>query len=488
MTSIKHNNRDLTEEEFRQPQHQHIDQNKIHENIYIKQESIKEAYEKIFGHALEEYNSKQTRKDRQIEDYYHHVKKSKTLDLQREFIVGIGNKQDWDRISNSVDAKRWVGEKLAEYVEEFQERHPHLYIYNAAVHLDEKGHPHAHFNIIPVAEGYKKGLSIQPSFKKALQNEGNFEKGRHQLRVFKEQEVQFLAEKMKSLGIERKLVGTNDIKDMHEYKQLMKGINSLEKEKEFISEQVEEYRKSALEKFNQIEEEIKNQKQKVVAMKDELSQLETSIQEKKKEASQVALEGQETLSKLRNLQERVRDTESEEKALDERIRVKENESTQLDEKLEKQKNILNNLSREYAQNPLPNEQERNYLFEMLDSAKKTITGKIGFDFEFVNQLKNYISSVNEKIQGLISQNIILKRQLEMKDTELGKMRFDLKLAESKNKGADEKLKTYREKANLLDKISKVLTPKEIENINDRLAQSRQREKPSVDKGYQGPDL
>ena len=216
MTSIKHNNRDLTEEEFKQPQHQHIDQDKIHENIYIKQEPIKEAYEKIFGSALEEYNSKQTRKDRRIEDYFQHVKKSKTLDLQREFIVGIGDKYDWDRIKNSTEAKRWVGEKLAEYVEEFQERHPHLYIYNAAVHLDEKGHPHAHFNIIPVAEGYKKGLSIQPSFKKALQNEGNFEKGRHQLRVFKEQEVKILSEKMKSLGIERKLVGTNDIKDMRE--------------------------------------------------------------------------------------------------------------------------------------------------------------------------------------------------------------------------------------------------------------------------------
>ena len=215
MTSIKHNNRDLTEEEFKQPQHQHIDQDKIHENIYIKQEPIKEAYEKIFGSALEEYNSKQTRKDRRIEDYFQHVKKSKTLDLQREFIVGIGDKYDWDRIKNSAEAKRWVGEKLAEYVEEFQQRHPHLYIYNAAVHLDEKGHPHAHFNIIPVAEGYKKGLSIQPSFKKALQNEGNFEKGRHQLRVFKEQEVKILSEKMKSLGIERKLVGTNDIKDMH---------------------------------------------------------------------------------------------------------------------------------------------------------------------------------------------------------------------------------------------------------------------------------
>ena len=279
------------EEEFKQPQHQHIDQDKIHENIYIKQEPIKEAYEKIFGSALEEYNSKQTQKDRRIEDYFQHVKKSKTLDLQREFIVGIGDKYDWDRIKNSTEAKRWVGEKLAEYVEEFQERHPHLYIYNAAVHLDEKGH--AHFNIIPVAEGYKKGLSIQPSFKKALQNEGNFEKGRHQLRVFKEQEVKILSEKMKSLGIERKLVGTNDIKDMREYKRL---VRELEKEKEAISEKVHKHREQALDELLEVEDEIK-------ANRETLSKLKDSIQEKREESAQLSLEGEKTLS---NLQDRKR--------------------------------------------------------------------------------------------------------------------------------------------------------------------------------------
>ena len=478
MTSIKHNNRDLTEEEFKQPQHQHIDRDKINENIYIKQEPIKEAYEKIFGSALEEYNSKQTRKDRRIEDYFQHVKKSKTLDVQREFIVGIGDKYDWDRIKNSTEAKRWVGEKLAEYVEEFQERHPHLYIYNAAVHLDEKGHPHAHFNIIPVAEGYKKGLSIQPSFKKALQNEGNFEKGRHQLRVFKEQEVKILSEKMKSLGIERKLVGTNDIKDMHEYKRL---VRELEKEKEAISEEVDKYKEQALDELLEVEDEIK-------ANRKTLSRLEESIQEKREESAQLSLEGQEMLSKVRNLQDRVKGLEDEKNGLETKIWGKSDELSQLDEKIEQQKGILNNLSREYALNPLPSEKERSYFFEVLENAKKTITGKITFDFDFVSQLKNYISSVNEKIQGLISQNILLRRQLEMKDTELGKVKFDLKLAEAKNKGFDDKFKTYKEKADVLDKLSDVLSEKEIELLNDRIIALESSKTFSVDRDFQGPEL
>ncbi|MFS1331767.1 plasmid recombination protein, partial [Klebsiella pneumoniae] len=147
MTSVKHNNRDLTEEELKQPQHRHIDPGKLQDNIYIKQENLKDCYRDLFGPALEEYNAKQKRSDRIIKDYYQHVKKSKTLDLQREFIVGIGNKSDWENIN--PEGKKIVGQLLADYVQDFQRRHKHLYIYNAAVHLDEKGHPHAHFNVIP---------------------------------------------------------------------------------------------------------------------------------------------------------------------------------------------------------------------------------------------------------------------------------------------------------------------------------------------------
>ena len=62
--------------------------------------------------------------------------------------------------------KREVGEALASYVRDFNERHDHLVIYNAVVHLDEDGAPHAHFNVVPIADGYKNGLSKQPSFQK----------------------------------------------------------------------------------------------------------------------------------------------------------------------------------------------------------------------------------------------------------------------------------------------------------------------------------
>lgn len=276
MTSIKHNNRDLTEEEYLEVQHQHIDKSKAGDNIYIKQENLKEVYQKLFGPSLADYNSKQKRKDRVIEDYYQHVKKSKTLDLQREFIVGIGNKQDWDGLK--PEGKKIVGQMLAAYVEEFQKRHPNLYIYNAAVHLDEKGHPHAHFNVVPLATGYKNGLSVQPSFKKALQNAGYREKGRHQLKAFKDGEVKVLEGMLKQLGVKRKLIGTNDIKDMHEYRTMIHQVNQ---EKERLLSQIDVERSQRLSESRELQERINTLKHtgsvlegKIEALEDEIGEME----------------------------------------------------------------------------------------------------------------------------------------------------------------------------------------------------------------------
>ena len=98
MTSLKHNNRDLTEAEYQEPAHRHINQELSDDNIYIKRGNLKETYDELFGEALANYNAKQKRADRKITDYYQHVKKSKTLDLQREIVVTVGKKEDWENL------------------------------------------------------------------------------------------------------------------------------------------------------------------------------------------------------------------------------------------------------------------------------------------------------------------------------------------------------------------------------------------------------
>lgn len=228
ISSINHNNRRLSDDEFKAPEHEHIIRELTPDNIIVKKEPITEAYEKIFGKAVEEYNEKQTRSDRKIDNYYKHIQKSKAYDLQREFIVTLGAKEDWDQLTR--EDKLEAGQKLAEYVKEFQERHPKLYVYNAVVHLDEAGAPHAHINVIPVAGGYKRGVSLKPSFKQVLKEEGFKFEGRNQLREFRNLEADKLGEKLQDMGIERYRPGTNDVKDLKQYKELMREV-SAEREK-----------------------------------------------------------------------------------------------------------------------------------------------------------------------------------------------------------------------------------------------------------------
>lgn len=171
-SSIVHNNR-LTNEHTNQD----IDSSRSHENIIIKQENLKDSYEKLFGEAVDSYNAKQRRSDRKINNYLQKVKDS-TLDHQKEFIMQVGDFQSLEKIAEEQGCKVWEtkewelrAETLRRAVSEFQENNPNLYVYNAVIHLDESN-PHAHVNFIPVGDGMNKGMSRQVSMNRALENMG----------------------------------------------------------------------------------------------------------------------------------------------------------------------------------------------------------------------------------------------------------------------------------------------------------------------------
>ena len=257
-TNIRHNNRELTEKEFKSDAHKHIQREKSKYNIQIFKRDIKDVYHELFDDALNAYNAKQKRKDRKIDDYYKHVQKSKNLDLQREFIVAVGNKADWERLS--FEEKQEVGEVLKRYVIDFNERHDNMTIYNAIVHLDESGAPHAHFNVVPTATGYKNGLAVQPSFRKALEQEGFGPSGREQFKAFRDAEVHRLHEFVHEIGIDRKAGQTNDIKDMREYKDAMEYIEN-RKSNQIVKMQREE--KAHEEKMHELDERLRKQEEMI---------------------------------------------------------------------------------------------------------------------------------------------------------------------------------------------------------------------------------
>lgn len=150
-TNIRHNNRTMNEKE--KEKNSHIDYSRSHENKYLVQKDLKEIYRDEFSQALKNYNEKQKRADRKIDDYYKHIQSSKKTALQQEMIVQIGDKDDF----SSKEKKDMANEILQEWFLGFEKRNPNLKIYNAVIHNDEAT-PHMHLNFVPVATGYKRGL------------------------------------------------------------------------------------------------------------------------------------------------------------------------------------------------------------------------------------------------------------------------------------------------------------------------------------------
>lgn len=290
MTNLRHNNRELTEEEYQHPDHKHIIREKTKDNLIIKQSTLQEAYQEVFGDAVEEYNAKQKRKDRKIDDYYLHVYHSKTLDLQREMIIGLGNVDDWEKLG--YEKKKEAGQLLKEVVEDFiKDKEGHIHVYNAVVHLDEAGAPHAHINFIPLAHGYRNGLSTQPSWTKSLAQMGYQGKGRKPFMAFRETEVSRIEKIAKKYGIERKLGETNELPDVKTYKKV-KELEKQAKAKEAEIEELEqdfskkdrELKSRAFEQAKALSDFNERLENKVKKKEGELEQLESELAEKQAKA------------------------------------------------------------------------------------------------------------------------------------------------------------------------------------------------------------
>lgn len=126
-------------------------------------DDVKTVYHKEFDEALEEYNKKQTRQDRKIEDYFEHVA-GKEQDMVVEIIIQIGDREFWKQFD---DMKSYMKLSYQIILDELRKRLPQFIVANAVVHLDEDS-PHMHIVGVPVADGYKKGLSKQVSKRKVF--------------------------------------------------------------------------------------------------------------------------------------------------------------------------------------------------------------------------------------------------------------------------------------------------------------------------------
>lgn len=129
-------------------------------------QDVKKVYKEQFDEAVREYNKKQTRDDRKIDDYFEKTAKS-NKDMAVELIFQIGDKEFWDK---NPDKRRRMDVAFKEMLNMLQKEAPNLVVANAVIHYDEAS-PHMHVVAVPVADGFKKGMSRQVSKRKVCTKE-----------------------------------------------------------------------------------------------------------------------------------------------------------------------------------------------------------------------------------------------------------------------------------------------------------------------------
>lgn len=457
-TNIRHNNRELDEEEYKLPAHKHIIRELSKENVVLVKKPIEEVYEELFGEALKEYNSKQKREDRKIKNYLKHIKKSKSYDYQREFIIAVGDKDYFDDKDMKFKKDKFQP-ILIELVEKFKKNNPNLYVYNAVIHFDEQGAPHAHVNVVPFATGYKKGLKVQPSFRKALFNQGYKNSNKDNLKNFYDKQVKSFEEILKKYGIERKLVGTNKIKDMREYKAVMREIDkikervtALQKEKQELEQTVKTYKSimdwetkkvsEILEKRDkleaetaQISTEIKNMEERFNKVKSlnngYLNAQRKTIESNKQENYNLLTENSNLKAEKRNLKTKIDEIRgqfsTEIKNMDESIEKKgtsilERVNSQIQEikaEHDKEKENIINIQEKSLNSIVKNQERANNIIKEfenndLDIKEIPLTNKIIINCEDFQKVKNIL----QKLKDINTNVIEIKANTERKVKEI----------------------------------------------------------------------
>ena len=121
-------------------------------------EDVKKLYKDEFEEARLEYNSRQTREDRKIKNYFTHVSNNSKNDLACEIIIELGDKQFWD--TKDMHYKKKMTNVFKEQVTDLENILPNFKIASAIIHYDETS-PHLHIIGVPIKTKIKNGMTKQ---------------------------------------------------------------------------------------------------------------------------------------------------------------------------------------------------------------------------------------------------------------------------------------------------------------------------------------
>ena len=222
---------------------------------------VENFYKTEFEEARLEYNNKQTRDDRKIDDYFKKVSDNSKSDLACEIIIELGDKKFWD--TKDLNYKYKMTNVYSKQVDDLELLMPNFKVCSAIIHYDETS-PHMHIVGVTIKYNCKTGMSKQVG----------------KTDVFTRTSLMQLQDKMRTLCIEeynkeynleatlkQKMKGRNrdiNVADMTHYQETKELIEKHQKEIDSISNNSLELKTNS----NNIKEEIN--KLKKVPLRDDL--------------------------------------------------------------------------------------------------------------------------------------------------------------------------------------------------------------------------
>ena len=214
---------------------------------------VKDLYLELFEEAKLEYNNKQKRDDRKIENYFDKISNDTKHDIACEIIIELGDMKYWENKSQKDKLK--MVDVFKEQIIDLEKVVPNFKVANATIHFDESS-PHLHIIGVPYKDNCKTGLSRQVGKSDVFTKE-SLTIIQDKMRVYcinSFNKVYSLKEELKE-----KQQGRNrdiNVKDMGNYQRMKKQLNQ-DKDK------LDKANKKSLEldnKSNNIKEQINNLK------------------------------------------------------------------------------------------------------------------------------------------------------------------------------------------------------------------------------------
>lgn len=118
----------------------------------------KALYLELFEESRINYNNKQTRDDRKIDNYFHKIANDNKHDLAVEIIIELGDMHYWK--DKTKEEKYKMVDVFKNQIVDLERIVPSFKVANATIHFDESS-PHLHIVGVPVKENCKTGMNKQ---------------------------------------------------------------------------------------------------------------------------------------------------------------------------------------------------------------------------------------------------------------------------------------------------------------------------------------